>query len=54
MDEGFNTFIDIFESDDFHHGEYGPKRDAEFAPKDKYPADGIVVAARRSRRRRSC
>jgi hypothetical protein len=42
IDEGFNTFIDTFESDEFHHGEYGPKRDAEFSPKDKYPADGIV------------
>ncbi|MFC6647485.1 M1 family aminopeptidase [Granulicella cerasi] len=42
MDEGFNTFIDIFESDDFNHGEYGPKRDGEYAPlKDQTPADQI-------------
>jgi Peptidase family M1 domain len=31
MDEGFNTFIDIFESDDFQHGVYGPKRDSEYS-----------------------
>ena len=43
IDEGFNTFIDTFESDDFNKGEYGPKRDAEFSPKDEFPADGIVA-----------
>jgi hypothetical protein len=32
IDEGFNTFIDTFESDEFEHGIYGPKRDAEYAP----------------------
>jgi hypothetical protein len=32
IDEGFNTFIDTFESDEFEHGVYGPKRDAEYAP----------------------
>ena len=26
IDEGFNTFIDTFESDEFEHGVYGPKR----------------------------
>ena len=31
MDEGFNTFVDIFESDDFAHGVYGPKRDSEYS-----------------------
>ena len=31
MDEGFNTFIDVFESDDFSHGVYGPKRDGEYS-----------------------
>ncbi len=31
MDEGFNTFIDTFESDDFSHGVYGPKRDSEYS-----------------------
>ncbi len=42
IDEGFNTFIDTFESDDFNKGEYGPKRDPEFSPKTAHPADGIV------------
>jgi hypothetical protein len=45
MDEGFNTFIDTFESDEFEHGIYGPKRDAEFAPDPNSaltPADQIV------------
>jgi hypothetical protein len=43
IDEGFNTFIDIFESDDFNHGEFGPKRDGEYAPKGGYPADEIAA-----------
>jgi hypothetical protein len=43
IDEGFNTFIDIFESDDFNHGEYGPKRDGEYAPGGGYPADEIAA-----------
>lgn len=42
MDEGFNTFIDTFESDEFEGGVYGPKRDAEFAPGGGKPADEIV------------
>ena len=45
MDEGFNTFIDTFESDEFDHGVYGPKRDAEYAPDPtpaNTPADQIV------------
>jgi hypothetical protein len=32
MDEGFNTFIDVYESDAFEKGIYGPKRDPEYAP----------------------
>ncbi len=32
IDEGFNTFIDTFESEDFANGVYGPKRDSEYAP----------------------
>ena len=32
MDEGLNTFIDVYESDAFQDGVYGPKRDEEFAP----------------------
>ncbi len=31
MDEGFNTFIDIFESEDYAHGKYAPKRDGEYS-----------------------
>lgn len=42
MDEGFNTFIDTYESDDFHGGEYAPKRDAEFAPGGGNPVDEIL------------
>lgn len=42
MDEGFNTFIDVYESDDFNHGEYGPKRDVEYAPGGGNPVDEII------------
>lgn len=42
MDEGLNTFIDIYASDEFNKGEYAPKRDGEYAPKGGYPADEIV------------
>ncbi len=42
IDEGFNTFIDVMESDDFDHGEFGPKRDAEYAPGGGNPADEIL------------
>lgn len=42
MDEGFNTFIDIYASDEFNHGEYAPKRDGEFDPQGKNPARDIV------------
>ena len=42
MDEGFNTFIDVYESDAFNHGEYGPKRDSEFAPGGGNPVDEIL------------
>jgi hypothetical protein len=42
MDEGFNTFIDVYESNDFEHGVYGPKRDAEYAPGGGNPADEII------------
>ena len=40
MDEGFNTFIDIYESDDFK--EFGPKRDGEYAPHGGNPVDEIL------------
>ncbi len=42
MDEGFNTFIDIYASLQFNHGEYAPKRDGEFDPEAKNPARDIV------------
>jgi len=42
MDEGFNTFIDIYASDEFHGGEYAPKRDGEYAPEGGNPAREIV------------
>ena len=42
MDEGFNTFIDVYEADAFNHGEYAPKRDPEYAPGHGNPADEIV------------
>ncbi|HEX4199030.1 MAG TPA: DUF3253 domain-containing protein, partial [Caulobacteraceae bacterium] len=43
MDEGLNTFIDTYESDAFNHGEWGPKRDAEFAPGQGTPGEQIAV-----------
>ncbi|WP_115720111.1 M1 family metallopeptidase [Gallaecimonas mangrovi] len=42
MDEGFNTFIDVYASDAFNHGEFGPKRDPEYAPGGGNPVDEIV------------
>jgi len=42
MDEGLNTFIDIYASDIFNKGEYAPKRDGEYAPKGGNPADEII------------
>ncbi|NID14235.1 M1 family metallopeptidase [Luteibacter yeojuensis] len=42
MDEGFNTFIDVYEADAFNHGEFAPKRDAEYAPKGGNPVDEIL------------
>lgn len=42
MDEGFNTFIDIYASDAFNKGEYAPKRDGEYAPGGGNPADEII------------
>ena len=43
MDEGFNTFIDVYESDDFAGGVYGPKRDSEYAPGQGTPAEQIAA-----------
>lgn len=42
MDEGFNTFIDIYASEEFNKGEYAPKRDGEYAPGGGNPADEII------------
>ncbi len=42
MDEGFNTFIDVYAADNFNKGEYAPKRDGEYAPKKGNPADEII------------
>jgi hypothetical protein len=42
MDEGFNTFIDVYESEDFNRGEYAPKRDSEYAPGGGNPVDEIL------------
>jgi hypothetical protein len=42
MDEGFNTFIDVYESDEFQHGIYGPKRDSEYARGGGNPVDEIL------------
>jgi hypothetical protein len=41
MDEGFNTFIDVYESDDFEGAVYGPKRDSEYSEGGE-PADTIL------------
>ncbi len=42
MDEGMNTFIDTFESDEFEGGVYGPKRDSEYAEAGGNPVDAIL------------
>lgn len=42
MDEGFNTFIDVYASDHFNNREYAPKRDPEYAPGGGNPADEIL------------
>ncbi|HVZ57754.1 MAG TPA: M1 family metallopeptidase [Chitinophagaceae bacterium] len=42
MDEGFNTFIDIYAAEAFNHGEYAPKRDGEYAPGKGNPAEEII------------
>ncbi|HEY4155008.1 MAG TPA: M1 family metallopeptidase [Puia sp.] len=46
MDEGFNTFIDIYAADEFHQGEYAPKRDSEYAPGGGNPAEEILPTLR--------
>ncbi|HEV2273700.1 MAG TPA: M1 family metallopeptidase [Acidobacteriaceae bacterium] len=41
MDEGFNTFIDVYESEAFEGGVYGPKRDSEYSAGGE-PAETIL------------
>jgi hypothetical protein len=43
MDEGFNTFIDVYAQDAFNNAEFGPKRDGEYAPGGGNPAHEIVA-----------
>ncbi len=42
MDEGFNTFIDIYAADNFNNGEFAPKRDGEYAPDGGNPSQEFV------------
>lgn len=42
MDEGFNTFIDVYQSDEFNRGEYAPKRDSEYAEGGGNPVDEVL------------
>lgn len=42
MDEGINTFIDIYAADEFNEGEFAPKRDGEYAPGKGNPSDEII------------
>jgi len=42
MDEGFNTFIDIYAADNFNNGEFAPKRDGEYAPGGGNPSQEFV------------
>jgi len=42
MDEGINTFIDVYASEEFNQGEYAPKRDGEYAPGGGNPAEEIL------------
>jgi hypothetical protein len=43
MDEGLNSFIDVYESDAFSGGVYGPKRDQEYAPGTGTPGEQIAA-----------
>ncbi len=42
MDEGFNTFIDVYAANAFNKGEYSPKRDSEYAEGGGNPVDEII------------
>ena len=39
MDEGFNTFVDMYEAEAFDGGTFAPKRDSEYAPGKGTPAE---------------
>ncbi len=42
MDEGFNTFMNVYAQADFNKGELSPKRDGEYTPGGGNPADEII------------
>ncbi|WP_372775878.1 M1 family metallopeptidase [Mangrovibacterium sp.] len=42
IDEGLNTFIDIYAQDDFNKGEFAPKRDGEYDPEGINPSRDLV------------
>jgi hypothetical protein len=42
MDEGFNTFVDVYEAEAFDGGKFAPKRDSEYAPGKGTPAEQIA------------
>lgn len=43
LDEGFNTFMNIYAQEAFNNGELAPKRDGEYAPGGGNPADEIIA-----------
>jgi hypothetical protein len=43
MDEGFNTFVDVYEAEAFDGGKFAPKRDSEYAPGKGTPAEQIAA-----------
>ena len=42
MDEGFDTFMNIYSYEEYNNGEFAPKRDNEYAPKAGNPAKEII------------
>lgn len=42
MDEGFNTFLGVLIAEQYNAGEFGPKRDGEYAPGGGNPVDEIL------------
>lgn len=43
MDEGINTFVDLYEAEAFDGGKYTAKRDSEYAPGKRTPAEQIAA-----------